>query len=68
MSLIVPFWLARLAAQIDELKCQAQALGFSDDRFEMIVRNVNDEAMVSPAWGTLDERLAEIRRRIHLQA
>lgn len=64
----VPPELARLAMRLEELKVMARALGVSDDQFEMIMRHVNDEAMVSPLWGTSNERLDEIKRRVRMQS
>lgn len=60
--------ILEMVVQHDYLRAMAGALGLPEQQFDMIVRHVNEEAMMSLKWGTPNERFAEIKRRMLVQA
>ena len=54
------------AAELHQLEAVAKCLGVSEGHFERIALAVTAEAAVS-GWAP-EQQLAEIRRRIHVQA
>ncbi len=56
--------MRRLAEYHDQVSALARQLGIPQDVLQRTVENVERLAQSSPTWGTLDERYAEIRRRL----
>ena len=60
--------IAESERKFAQLKSVANGLGIDQAELERITAEVNAEAQASLTWGTIDDRVSEIRRRMFAAA